>query len=548
MVNESMITHESLRTCFALSVLFLGASTVALPQPKSTTVLRAPDFHTLGDGQTDDTAALQKAIDTAIATHATLEFPPGPGGGCYASGSLTIRDASNVTLRGTGGVLCWKGGKKGARIGLGYAGNLSDVTIEGLEITGAGPDEMYHAGIVAPSGANLKNIVIRKNYVHDVSIGISLNADLGGTLDGFLIAENRVEDVIGTIAGYGYGIHDANGSGKLSNGRIVANTLIDCQRNSIYQAKGSGIFIANNTILNHGGNRPRQSSPFTGIQVARGSDIVVTGNVVEGASDGSIYVGTDRKVPMHDITIIGNKFIDPRGALPVMTIGSPDPATDGYPEQVAVVGNTFVVKGARILSVQINSGKQINIVGNSFQILRSPGFAAAVQIRGQGETFGSALYTDDLNISHNEIAISTAGSGGVAFDVIPRASASSISARFAGNIINAPSGPFLLEGSSKRRMVNEPVPDAHIHKQVALNASAPSVVPGCFQLPVRFSGAAPGDTVRFGSASSLATNLYLSGIVATPGQVTVKWCQLFGPPSDPDGPEGGNYFIDVWKH
>ena len=542
-----MIARESPWGSVALSALLLCGSIAVLSQPA--VVLKVTDFHAVGDGSTDDTTALQKAIDTAVAKHAVLEFPPGPGGGCYASGSLVIRNAANVTLRGTGGVLCWKGGKEGApRIGLGYAGSLTDVTIEGLEITGAGPDQMYHAGVAGPSGSNLKNIVIQRNYIHDVSLGISLNADEGGTLDGFLIAENKVENVIGFLSGFGYGIHDANGSGKPSNGKIVGNTLIGCQRNSIYQAKGSGIVIANNVILDHGRGRPRQNYPLTGIQLARGSDLLVINNRVEGAQDGSLEIGTDHQIPTFNITVINNRFLSPKGWLPSVTIGSARPDLEGTTEDVKFIGNLFIEDGVNIVPVQINSGKRITFAGNSMQVRNAPGYVPGIAIRPAGEHPGAATYSDQLTFVNNEIDFGSSPAG-AGFDISPDAAKSSIAMRFSGNQVAAREGDFHLAAppSNRNLMMNRSAKPVHLHQEIALNATVPDTVPGCSSLVVRgFAGAAPGDFARVSPLQNVHPNFILEGSVTAPGEVTVKWCELYGIPADPDGPAGGRYQIDVW--
>lgn len=543
-----MMARGFLFVTFGLSGVLLGGLLAVLAQPQPVTVLKITDFQTAGDGNTDDTAALQKAIDTAVARHATLEFPPGPGGGCYASGSLTIKNADHVTLRGTGGVLCWKGGKEGApRIGLGYAGDLTNVTIEGLEITGAGPDVMFHSGIAGPSGSNLKNIVIQRNYIHDVSLGISLNADEGGTLDGFLIAENKVENVVGWLSGYGYGIHDANGSGKPSNGKIVGNTLIGCQRNTIYQAKGSGVVIANNVILDHGRGRPRQNFPLTGIQVARGSDILVINNRIEGAQDGSLEIGTDHQIPIFNITVINNRFLSPKGALPAVTVGSARPDLEGTTTDVKFIGNLFIEDGVKVTPIEILSGKRITFAGNSVQIRNAPAYVPAIAVHPASESAGTATYSDQLVFTNNEIDVGSAP-GGAGFEISPGAAASGITMHFSGNQVAAREGDFHMPPSISNRnlMMNKAVKPVHLRQEIALNATTPAAVPGCSSQPVRLAGVAPGDFVRVSPLQNVHPNFILEGSVTAPGEVTVKWCELYGVPADPDGPAGGRYQIDVW--
>ena len=276
------------------SVCLLGII-AALGQENRTGTLNLTDWPVLGDGVTDDTAAIQKAIDSAAEIGGILLVPPGPHGGCYSSGNLILHSPTKLTIEGAGGKICLKGrGPGNTVVGLQYAGVVANLTVEGLEIGGEGPDEAHHAGIWGFSGTTISNLTIRNNYIHDVSLGVSVNADLGGTIDGFLIEGNRIENVIGSLPGEGYGIHHANGSGAPSNGRIVANTIVGAQRHSIYQAKGSAVIIADNTIKNHGIGRPTPGSAYPAIAVSRSTDISVIGNIVDGAKDGSLSIDTER--------------------------------------------------------------------------------------------------------------------------------------------------------------------------------------------------------------------------------------------------------------
>jgi polygalacturonase len=66
---------------------------VTCAAPASAAIVNATAFGAKGDGLTLDTAAIQKAIDTAAATHGTVIFAPGT----YLTGSIFVK--SHVMLR-----------------------------------------------------------------------------------------------------------------------------------------------------------------------------------------------------------------------------------------------------------------------------------------------------------------------------------------------------------------------------------------------------------------------------------------------------------------
>jgi hypothetical protein len=535
-------------------------------QSKGIPTLSITEWSVAGDGTTDDTATIQKAINNAIDHGATLLVPPGPGGGCYRSGNLLIHNSTNLTIQGSGGTICFKGrGPDNARIGLQYSGTVTNLTIEGLEISGAGPDAAFHAGIWGYSGAVIKNLTVRNNYIHDVSLGISVNADLGGSIDGFLIEGNRVENVIGSLPGTGYGIHHANGSGMPSNGRIIGNMIVGAQRHSIYEGKGSAVVIANNTIENHAIGRPTPGSAMPAIVISRGTDITVSGNVVDGATDGSLGIDTDNRFITRNITVIGNSFSNPLGLFPMVTIGTVDPAHDGWPESVAFIGNTFYASNTHVLPIQINCGKHLNFVANTITDINASGHAAAVEIRGMQETSGTATYTDDLSFSVNDIQITTAkGIAGNAWDFYRTAATSGIGARFVENSLDIPNEAFrfevgqtdpnILVSNDSLSGVSLPLLKAgstsitgHISELVSLDASSPATVPGCSpDVVASIHGVELGDTVRVASSAPMPPNFTLDAFVSAPSAVSIRWCQLAGRPTDPDG-HGQQYRVDLWK-
>src|SRR5262245_24212755 len=110
------------------------------PARLSEQMLNVRQFGALGDGQTDDTQAIQAAIDAAMAQPGQVYFPPG----VYACS--TIRLKPHITLTGCATWTYWY--YKGSVIKLidPIARCLFDATgaigvvINGLALDGLGPD------------------------------------------------------------------------------------------------------------------------------------------------------------------------------------------------------------------------------------------------------------------------------------------------------------------------------------------------------------------------------------------------------------------------
>ncbi len=397
----------------------------------------------VGDGVADDTAAIQAALNTLTAG-GTLIFPKSSG--CYKSGNISIQNMSGLTILGTGGKVCWTGTAGiGTNIGFQLIGTVANLEIDNLEMYGDGVSANGHSGIWSLSGQTLSDITIKNNFIHDVVIGISLNADLSGTIDGFTIEGNRIVDILGTSAGTGYGIHHANASAVCSNGIIADNYIRGAQRHSIYQARGCGILIKGNTISLHRDGTGAPGSITAAIEVSRSRGVQVEGNVIYKPKDGAIDIYPDLASSMEktSITVIGNTIIDPIGATMAVNIGALTPVTEGVLEGLIFSENQIYSSSIFIPLVTISSGKHLNFVNNSLYMLGTTSSAAAFEIVGTSEGAGTADYTDDLSFVANRISITNGGGGaGNAFRFGTLASASAIGVQFISNQINTDSNPF----------------------------------------------------------------------------------------------------------
>jgi hypothetical protein len=93
--------------------------------------------------------------------------------------------------------------------------------------------------------------------------------------------------------------------------------------------------------------------------------------------------------------------------------------------------------------------------------------------------------------------------------------------------------------------IGQKSPD-HLSGSFPLNFGAPTRTPQSLDLTVPFKGAALGDPANVGSPVSVGSEFLLTAFVSAPDVLTIRWTQLSGRPTDPDGP-GGTYRVDVWK-
>lgn len=406
-------------------------------------VVSVQDFGAKGDGVTDDTKAIQAALTSAPT--GTVTFPAGHG--CYKSGNLMISDKTDFVLEGNHREICWTGVAKADEfIGFQYSGTLTNVTIQNFRLIGDAVLGHRHAGVWGLSGARLSSFRVTGNYVHNVTLGISVNAEKSGSIAGFSVDHNDIDTVLGTGPGSGYGIHHANGSGNPSNGIIEENTITLTQRHGIYQAKGSRVLIKKNTIRNHRQAVPESvGSPRPAVQIARSTYIAFEDNVIEGAKDGSIQVALQPGTTCDHITVNGNTITRPVGPHSAITIGTSDPQHDGICTNVRLSNNNISYDLEGNPALQIDSGKHVRVLNNAFGVSLRSRQGAVIGVRGYGEGPGTALYNDDVIFSGNKISSGSTAGALYAVAIHRGAARAGMHITFEGNTYNVPGDQFWYE-------------------------------------------------------------------------------------------------------
>lgn len=374
------------------------ASVLSAAAPSAPLSVRA--FGARGDGRSDDTAAIQAAVNAAAAQPGrTLVFQPTAGG--YRMGRVVVPSNTGLTIDGRGARLHLVGRDAGFRL----QGTLSGTTLRNLVIEGDGRVESAQAGVANASGQVLRGLSIVDCRVRATSIGISVNADLGGRVQDVLLRGNRVEDVVGTAPGQGYGLHLASGqpASEPMRARIVGNTVVRSQRHGIYVARGYGVRVEGNVLLDH--RRGVADGNFRdALAVARGGDVVVAGNRFERCSDSCLGVwGGGRGV--RDVAVEGNTFVLPRNAVPALWIGDDVPSKEGTTERVRVRGNRFEVDSGAD-AIRVRSGRDVELVGNAITS-RSTWAANGITLRAGDDAAGTAAYTDRVRLVGNTVRVHT---------------------------------------------------------------------------------------------------------------------------------------------
>jgi parallel beta-helix repeat protein len=357
-------------------------------------------YSATGDGATDDTAAIQSALDAAnTAGGGTVYFPPG----LYITTQLLVY--SNTTVTGDGATLKLKSATAGSVAILRVNDTETDVVIDGLEFDGneanqASTNNHFHlrlyggritvrncyfhdsegngitieggavdiwvhnnriinSGRAAISGsgsttAPSERVTVTENHIDTTGVSaIMIVADLGGTVvqggRNWLISGNVIlnhgEDAVAAYSRNNVALH-------------VIGNLCGPGPNHGTHCGGTDVIIADNTFLGCGNdvimfaNEPNVGPTY-------GGKFLIANNVAEAVS-GGIGGGTPRGIYVKsasDGVIIGNRV---RNSL------STGIAVDSTSELV-ISGN--VVDTAQSHGIHVHYSDTVNVVGN---VVRNP--------------------------------------------------------------------------------------------------------------------------------------------------------------------------------
>lgn len=241
--------------------------------------LRPPtvkDFGAIGDGVTDDTAAIQAAIDAAIvAGRGAAVILPSPSGFYRISSELVVDDAVGLTIIGYGLPRIHQ--DTNSVNGLVITGDSSDIEVCGLRLTGTSAATVTGAGILAGYNSlsgnddfSLSDIRIHDNYVEGFPFaGIHVNGYKDEELADFTIENVWVER--NSISDVSAGIFVYKGLRDVHIGRnIVTDTdgpLIYCDTRSASGDSHTAFQIDGLHVCDNKGRRWAKTNSYTGFLI-----------------------------------------------------------------------------------------------------------------------------------------------------------------------------------------------------------------------------------------------------------------------------------------
>jgi len=373
---------------------------------------------------TDDLTTEVQDIVSEAPDGCSLVFPRGN----FRIGNVQIADKTGFKLIGAGARIDLIGdGSAIGGSGFEMFGTLTSLTVEGLRIVGEGDKAKVQKGVWSRSGVTIEDLTIRNMRIENVVNGISVNANLSGSVDGFSVTDISLKNMVGIASSEGYGVHFAFLNAGSMRGMVSRVRGVNVGRHLIYCARASNVDISDIQSFNHrGAITSGESADATdgwgklrpAILIARSSNIRLSRVRAWGGYDGAVMVANNPNaeagVQCYDIGLSDLNLGNQQDSLPLLIIGeSGSQATVGAPEDVTVeqvrCWSDFDGRAGSD-AIRHYCGQRVTYRDIDIRISNATGTTSGIDLRNEGESGGSSTYNQDVVFDDVTLSVQSSGS------------------------------------------------------------------------------------------------------------------------------------------
>ena len=381
-LGASIWTQDNL-TSSSYTYLPAGTGAVATTvQAKLRESVSVKDFGAKGDGTTDDTAAIQLAINYAQLGNVSVFFPPGT---YKVTASLNVTAAVTFVGASIGAVnITW------TSTSLTVFNVNTNSSLEWRHLTFTGPASPVSGSVIALTGAigNAFSLISDCNFVNSYNTIYCTAAYAVRTINCYFY--NFIN----------YGVHIQNTYNVDAGDSSILNCIFSGPTGGsnvcVYQESSGGLRLIDNKF-NTGGYNYKLSLTTAAVT----SDLVIAGNSFENATTANIQLTANVSGNFGNIVITGNQF----AIAPINLLINP--AYSAF-SRATVTGNTFAVAPSGTACISVDYVSFINIDGNSlFGAATATGILAGSNSSGNigVNTFSTGTWSAKITDSSGSMVV-----------------------------------------------------------------------------------------------------------------------------------------------